>query len=149
MTENSRPPETRDVWPGTLLLFAGGLVAFLLVASGLLYALFVLPPRWPPPGAAWRSNDATPKLSTAPGQELASTRKEENAELNKLGWVDRTAGIARIPIDDAMKLVVRNGLPVWDKPAAAQGECALLSADVPRSKQAQQCRDTTTKGTAQ
>lgn len=122
---------------------------FLLVASGLLYALFVLPPRWPPPGAAWRSNDATPKLSTTPGQDLASTRNEENAELNQLGWVDRAAGIARIPIDDAMKLVVRNGLPVWDKAAAAAGECALLSGDVPRSKQAQQCRERTIKGTAQ
>nr|WIE94689.1 hypothetical protein P9270_030750 [Mesorhizobium sp. WSM4875] len=149
MSEISRHPETRDVWPGTLLAIAGGLVVFLLVASGLLYALFHIPPHWPRPGPAWTSNDATPKLQTAPKQDLASIRKDEYAELNQFGWVDRAAGIARIPIDEAMQLAVRNGLPHWGNAAAMTGECAILAEDVPRARQAQQCRDAEIKGKAQ
>lgn len=149
MAETSRHPETRDIWPWTLLLFAAGLVVFLLVASALLYALFHIAPKWPTPGAAWLSNDATPKLPTAPEQDLAAIRQEEYAELNRLGWVDQAAGMARIPIDEAMQLVVRNGLPRWGNAAAAKGECATLTRDVPRSRQARQCRDANAEGTAQ
>jgi len=29
----------------------------------------------------------------------------------ELGWVDQQAGIARIPVSDAMKLIVEKGLP--------------------------------------
>ena len=59
------------------------------------------------------------------------------------GWVDRTAGIARIPIDDAMWAVVSNGLPDWSQPDAAAlepGDCSLLAAAVPRTPQAQKCQ---------
>jgi hypothetical protein len=31
--------------------------------------------------------------------------------LNSYGWVDKNAGIARIPIREAMKLTVQQGLP--------------------------------------
>ncbi len=122
MARRSRHPETADVWPGTLVLFAGGLVVFLLVASGILYALFHTPARWPSRGAAWLSNAATPALSTSPKQDLTAIRGEEEAELKQLGWVDRDAGIARIPIDDAMKLLARNGLPHWGSNAAGKVE---------------------------
>ena len=59
------------------------------------------------------------------------------------------AGIASIPIDEAMKLAVRNGLPHWGNAAAMTGECAILAEDVPRARQAQQCRDAEIKGKAQ
>ena len=32
-------------------------------------------------------------------------RLEENAILNNYGWIDRSAGIARIPIERAMELM--------------------------------------------
>ncbi len=39
-------------------------------------------------------------------------REEEDALLNTYGWVDPQRGIVRIPIEQAMALVVQQGLPV-------------------------------------
>ena len=38
-------------------------------------------------------------------------RAREDASLKSYGWVDRKAGIAQIPIDEAMKLLADKGLP--------------------------------------
>jgi hypothetical protein len=142
MAEQPRHPETRDVWPGTLLLFGGGLLLFLVVAAVLLHLIFNTRPSWPRPGAASAGNEASPALPIFPKLDLASIRAEEDSELARLAWVDRGAGVARIPIDEAMKLVATRGLPDWSRQAAAtSGECAVLSGDVPRTPQAGQCRD--------
>ena len=44
----------------------------------------------------------------APGQRL---RAEEDAILTTYGWVDRKAGLARIPIDRAIEILAARGLP--------------------------------------
>jgi len=38
-------------------------------------------------------------------------RAREDEILTTYGWVDRNAGIVRIPIDAAMKLTLERGLP--------------------------------------
>jgi hypothetical protein len=53
-----------------------------------------------------------PRLQTNPRQDLRDLRRGEDALLNSYGWVDRNAGVVRIPIGEAMKLVVERGLPV-------------------------------------
>ena len=52
-----------------------------------------------------------PRLLIKPGASLAELRAAEDADLNSYGWVDREAGIARIPIDRAMQLLLEHGLP--------------------------------------
>ncbi|HEY4272989.1 MAG TPA: hypothetical protein VGM65_13385 [Candidatus Udaeobacter sp.] len=52
-----------------------------------------------------------PRLIVKPGATFADLRAAEDAELNSYGWVDRSAGIARIPIDRAMQLILERGLP--------------------------------------
>ena len=52
-----------------------------------------------------------PRLIVKPGATFADLRAAEDAELNSYGWVDRNAGIARIPIDRAMQLILEHGLP--------------------------------------
>ena len=52
-----------------------------------------------------------PRLLTKPGASLAELRAAEEADLNSYGWVDRNAGIARIPIDRAMQMLLQHGLP--------------------------------------
>jgi hypothetical protein len=42
---------------------------------------------------------------------LAELRAAEDGDLNSCGWVDRNAGIVRIPIDRAMQLILERGLP--------------------------------------
>jgi hypothetical protein len=43
--------------------------------------------------------------------ELAALRQREDRLLHGYAWVDRQAGIVRIPIDDAIDLVASRGLP--------------------------------------
>jgi hypothetical protein len=46
-----------------------------------------------------------PRLQVSPQRELRAIRAEEDAILQSYGWVDRQAGIARIPIDRAIGLL--------------------------------------------
>ena len=52
-----------------------------------------------------------PRLQTNPRQDLIDMRAKENETLYSYGWVDKTAGVVRIPISEAMKLTVERGLP--------------------------------------
>lgn len=54
-----------------------------------------------------------PRLQEAPFKDIAALRAEEAALLDGYGWVDEPAGIARIPIEEAMRVVAANGLPRW------------------------------------
>jgi hypothetical protein len=46
-----------------------------------------------------------------PLQEMKRIRRDEEVKLNGYGWVDEKAGIVRIPIEEAKKQLLRNGLP--------------------------------------
>jgi hypothetical protein len=52
-----------------------------------------------------------PRLQANPRQDLKELRDAEEARLKSYGWVDRNAGVVRIPIDEAMKLTLQRGLP--------------------------------------
>jgi hypothetical protein len=52
-----------------------------------------------------------PRLQDSPVSDMAALRRDEQAALGRYGWVDRRAGVARIPIDRAMDLLVQKGLP--------------------------------------
>lgn len=45
-----------------------------------------------------------PRLQTAPVPERAAYFAEKEKVLSSYGWTDRGAGIARIPLDEAMRL---------------------------------------------
>jgi hypothetical protein len=53
----------------------------------------------------------SPRFQQNPQQELQDLRAQQGALLEGYGWVDKEGGIARIPIEDAMKIVVERGLP--------------------------------------
>jgi hypothetical protein len=57
-----------------------------------------------------------PRLQTDPREDLAELRAREDAVLHSYGWVDRNAGVVRIPIDDAIKLTLQRGLPSRQEP---------------------------------
>jgi len=59
-----------------------------------------------------------PRLQIAPQLDLAAMRTREEAELHSYGWVDRQAGVVRLPIDRAMELMAQRGLPVRGDPNA-------------------------------
>jgi hypothetical protein len=64
-----------------------------------------------------------PRLQVRPTLELKQLRQGEDEKLNSYGWVDQKAGIARIPIDRAMDLLIEKGLPVRaGSPAKPSGQ---------------------------
>jgi hypothetical protein len=133
-------PEERDVSPRAMMLFAGGFILFIAVTLGVLELLFGTTAHWPSNGKAERGNDVSPALQRTPAQDLARHRAEMEKSLHTLAWVDRKAGIARIPIEDAMRIIAAHGLPEWGAATPAQqGECGVLTANVPRTPQAAKC----------
>ena len=52
-----------------------------------------------------------PRLQTSERDDLTELRAREDGVLKSYGWVNREAGIVRIPIDRAMDLMVQRGLP--------------------------------------
>jgi hypothetical protein len=52
-----------------------------------------------------------PRLQTAPRIEMEQLRNRQEQRLNGYEWVDKSSGVVRIPIDEAIKLTLQKGLP--------------------------------------
>jgi len=102
-----------------------GIVAFLLVSGLIMH--FVLAGvmerlgKTPYPtdelngtrrGAETRAQARNvPHLQIMSKEELTEFRTKEEAELNSYGWINRTSGVVRIPVQRAMDLLLQRGLP--------------------------------------
>ncbi len=127
--------EERDVNARTIYayLFALGLavVAALLICIYILrFTLnFAASTDTPPPpsrealGKDFRQLPPEPRLQGVPGHETdpqADLRKkmQEDSEANeKLEWIDKSGGVAQIPVKDAMKIIAEKGLAAAPAPA--------------------------------
>ena len=69
-----------------------------------------------------------PRLQTQPKQELKDLRAEEALALENYQWVDKTAGVVRIPIEAAKKLTLERGLASRPAPAGAPAAAAPAAA---------------------
>lgn len=65
----------------------------------------------PPPG---------PHLQVAPHADLLKLRVAEDAALQSYAWVNRDAGIVRIPIERALELLAERGLPARSEATSHQ-----------------------------
>lgn len=52
-----------------------------------------------------------PRLQDDPQRAMRELRARQESVLTGYGWVNKEAGVARIPIDEAMRMVVERGLP--------------------------------------
>ena len=52
-----------------------------------------------------------PGHETDPQQDLRDMRAREHKNLSQTRWVDEKAGIAEIPVEEAMKIIAEKGLP--------------------------------------
>lgn len=57
------------------------------------------------PLAAKPAEPAEPRLQSNPPADMRTFRAQEDAALHSYGWVDQSAGVVRIPIERAMKIV--------------------------------------------
>jgi hypothetical protein len=83
----------------------------------------------PPPsraamGADFRTMPPEPRLQGVPGhdndpqQDLRDKVKADTEANEKLDWIDKSTGIAQIPVKDAMKIIAEKGLPAVSAPTA-------------------------------
>ena len=110
--------ERQDADVRTLAWLLAGLLTAALVALGLmdlLYRHFASREarRQPPPTTLAGTRNSVPpepRLQNTPFEDLHKLRAEEDAALASYGWVDRRAGIVRIPIEKAMEMAWQGGL---------------------------------------
>jgi hypothetical protein len=95
--------------------FAIGLVLVTILAMGLIIVVFNVLKNME--GGEAKAIDPTkvfpqPQLQKSPIPDLKEVRAKEEQTLTSYGWVDQQKGVVRIPISQAMDLVVKKGLPV-------------------------------------
>lgn len=112
--------ETTDVDTWAVGKFAIALVLISVASMAILMGFFhfLITREGPMPPKAYSSLDKAevrqppaPQLETSPARQLADERAAEDRVLNSYGWVDKQHGVVRIPIDQAIDLLARQGLP--------------------------------------
>jgi hypothetical protein len=121
--------EPADVHPATIYWYLGALA----VAVVLSYVICVFVLRvttkiavdydTPPPairqemGASYDALPPEPRLQGVPGHtedpqaDLRVKRQADEKANETAGWIDQNAGIAQIPVSDAMRIIAEKGLP--------------------------------------
>ena len=116
--DGQRGYELSDLKPGAIGLFGVGIVIAVVLAV-IVTTLFIGyrtvqrgRQETPVPRLA-REREAIvqPRLQVDAPEELRQLRVAENALLSSYSWVDRDAGIVKIPIDRAMEILAKKGLP--------------------------------------
>ena len=123
--------EHADINVRAIIAFLVVLSAVTAVAAGAMYGLFrildrqaaksdappspVAAPAAPMPTSTttspWFGNAPGPRLLTNEPWALRERRMEEQKRLQSSGWVDESAGIVHMPIDQAKKLLLQRGVP--------------------------------------
>lgn len=60
----------------------------------------------------------SPRLQTTPIEDLKRFRRNDDAQLSGYSWVDKQAGVVRIPIDRAKQLYIERSKTATSPPAA-------------------------------
>ncbi len=116
-SQQQKGHETRDLNLGAVTWTAVGLVVSavaIYVTMGGLFNFFKS--QHPSASAPSRITapaklPSQPRLQANPAYDLQQLREVENAKLSSYGWIDKNAGIVRIPIDHAIDLLAERGLP--------------------------------------
>jgi hypothetical protein len=74
---------------------------------------------------AFKDNGA-PMLETNERGQFGDFLMNQENQLNSYGWVDEKAGVAHIPIERAMDLLVKRGLPVYS-PSGTEAKAPAAS----------------------
>jgi hypothetical protein len=115
----AREPHLRN--PVIVIASVAFMMIFCLVAAGILAAIFSKerPMQKTRPLGLIAAPDLhplarfpKPNLQIDDGHaQMSALLARQNFELNSYGWIDRSNGIVRIPIDRAMDLILQRGLP--------------------------------------
>ncbi|MGH9446274.1 MAG: hypothetical protein ACRD3O_11190 [Terriglobia bacterium] len=119
--ETPPPPphqhESRDADLRKLTYAALGILALVIfgfIVTEIVFHIFVVPQKVRPPRALFTAAQMPPppRLQEHVGAELQDYLRAQNHVLDTYGWVNRKAGVVRVPISRAMALLLQQGLPV-------------------------------------
>ncbi len=118
--------ESSDVNIRAIFMFVIGLLVVTATTYGVVWGLFVyldraatrdLSGRVYPLAAGQEDRlPPEPRLQTNPKADLSDLRTSERELLESYSWVDRNAGVVRIPLDEAMRLTIQRGLTARETP---------------------------------
>ena len=121
--------EPSDLKPRAIVVFLvllGVMIVGVLVVSAWIHeysAARLARMEAPPSPLAKQAPPAEPRLQVFAPRQMQEFRAAEEATLNSYDWVNRAAGVVRIPIDRAMQLLAERGLPAaGGKSPPAKGE---------------------------
>ena len=109
----------------SIVIFAFGLTLVSLIALAVMWAMGVVfkeaeeaKDRPPPPMAEALADPIPPgpRLQSTPPRDMDELRAQDRQALSTYGWVDPSAGVARIPIDRAISIVAEKGLGAASTP---------------------------------
>jgi hypothetical protein len=121
--------EKNDVNPSSIYIYLIGLAVAVVLSYGV--CVFVLRATskvaatsdTPPPpireemGSTFQDMPPEPRLQGVPGhrndpqEDLREKMKQDMDANERYEWIDQSAGIAQIPVRDAMKIIAEKGLP--------------------------------------
>ena len=137
LADDALPPaEREDVSFKGIVIFTVALTVLVAVTGLAMYGMTVMlrdaevaqdPPPPALPEARRPHEPPTPRLQADPILDMEELRYEEEAELSSYGWIDEAAGIARVPVQRAIELLVEDGLPEPPPPAEVAGDSPATS----------------------
>lgn len=118
--------ETRDASARGVFNFLVILGIVLVVTAVVCWGMFrfftaheMEAPATESPFADTRQIPLGPVLQVSPRQDWLKFREDQEKSLETLDWANRSAGTARVPIELAMQLLAKKGVPVQGEPAQA------------------------------
>jgi hypothetical protein len=111
--------EESDIDVRTVLSFAAGMVVVVVTCAVVIRVLFGVldrqarasDPRLSPIARPAGQLPPEPRLETNERVALTKFRLDETKTLEGYGWVDQLGGVARIPVEEAKRLLAQRGLP--------------------------------------
>jgi hypothetical protein len=120
--------EESDVNVRAILGFGAGLLAIVALVAAAVWVFFLSlggrAERSAVPVSPFAAEQGAlvppePRLQVNPREDMRQLRAAEDAVLTGYSWVDRNAGVVRIPIDEAIRLTLERGLPFRETAAEA------------------------------
>ena len=102
-------------------VFYSGLALFLLIILAMVLMFFLFgyfrsarEANMEPvsPLASERQLPEEPRLQVHPNLDWQKFKARQDSVINSYGWISKEAGVVRIPVADAMKIMLERGFPV-------------------------------------
>jgi hypothetical protein len=111
--------EHTDIEPSIATRFAVWLTIAMLISVAIVYGTFWLfegreaasgqTAQQYPLAAGQVREPQGPRLQTQPFKDIYLLRQAENEKMTSYGWIDKSAGVVHVPIEDAMRILSERG----------------------------------------